>query len=61
MGGGVELAEYVPRAFTGKMADYASWKKEWDWMIHSRVDLASELYLLRKYVPVDAQSELETL
>ena len=29
-------------------------------MVHSRVDLVAELYLLRKYVPVDAQSELET-
>ena len=33
----------MPGALSGKMADYAPWKKEWSWMIHSKVDAVLEV------------------
>ena len=56
--GGLELEEYVPEVFSGELRDYAYWKGVWNHMVHSRADLADELYLLGQCVPVDAQREL---
>ena len=41
--GGSWLEEYVPGALSGKMADYVPWKKEWSWMIHSKVEAVLEV------------------
>ena len=56
--GGLELEEYAPEVFSGELRDYAYWKRVWNQMVHSRADLAAELYLLGQCVPVDAQREL---
>ena len=56
----LELEEYVPKVFSGKLADYAYWKRVWNTMVHSQGwILSGELYLLRQCVPVDVQCELE--
>ena len=33
----------MPGALSGMMADYVPWKKEWSWMIHSKVDAVLEV------------------
>ena len=53
---GMEKLKY-PR-FSGKLAEYPSWKDDWIQLVHLRLDEPTELLQIRSVVPSTAKIEL---
>ncbi len=59
--GGLRLGQLKFPRYSGKLADYPTWKEDWRQLIHSKVDAPIELIRLRDAVPKEAQVELKTM
>ena len=56
---GMEKLKYL--RFGGKLAEYPSWKDDWNQLVHLRLDVAKELLQLRSVIPSEAKIELRNL
>ena len=56
---GMEKLKYT--RFGSKLAEYPSWKDDWNQLVHLRLDAPTELLQLRSVVPSEAKIELRNL
>ena len=59
--GGLGLERLKYPKFSGKMADYPTWKEDWNLLVHAKLSEPTEILKLRESVPEEARVELVTM
>ena len=59
-GGGLGLERLKLPVFTGKLADYPSFKEDWSHLVHGNLDPHTEKVMIRENIPKTDRIELKT-